>query len=169
MIPFCIATRAMMHVGLANPWWQAKPSRHFRHMCNPQFYVSGKRPMEVMPINVTSGNHGLLAHVTYWFICALLELCTQSQVHSGSHWITVAHHGDLDTDELGILERDIPRTDALLYEHHARTREISAHLLFHQLSMDSGQLRHLEASCWQDYIRASILRFSNNHQAHDIT
>ena len=61
-----------------------------------------------------------------------------------------------------------PMTEALLYEHHARTREISAHFLFHQLPMDSGDLRHLEASFWQGYIRASILRFSNN-QAQGIT
>ena len=34
-----------MHVGIANPRWRGKLSRHSRHMCNPQFYVSGKRPM----------------------------------------------------------------------------------------------------------------------------
>ena len=37
-----------MHVGIANPRWWDKRSRHSRHsrrMCNPQFYVSGKRRM----------------------------------------------------------------------------------------------------------------------------
>ena len=39
-------TRAVMHVGNANPWWWGKCSRHSRRMRNPQFYVSGKRPMK---------------------------------------------------------------------------------------------------------------------------
>ena len=37
--------RAVMHVGIANPRWRGKWSRHPRRMRNPQFYVSGKRPM----------------------------------------------------------------------------------------------------------------------------
>ena len=36
-----------MHVGIANLRRQGKRSRHSRRMCNPQFYVSGKRPIEV--------------------------------------------------------------------------------------------------------------------------
>ena len=34
-----------MHVGIANPRWRGKRSRHSRRMRNPQFYVSGKRPI----------------------------------------------------------------------------------------------------------------------------
>ena len=37
--------RAVMQVGIANPWWRGKRSRHSRCMRNPQFYISGKRPM----------------------------------------------------------------------------------------------------------------------------
>ena len=37
--------RAVMHVGIANPRWRGKRPRHSRRMHNPQFYVSGKRPM----------------------------------------------------------------------------------------------------------------------------
>ena len=37
--------RAMMHVGIANPLWRRKRSRHSRRMRNPQVYVSGKRLM----------------------------------------------------------------------------------------------------------------------------
>ena len=37
--------RAVMHVGVANPRWRGKCSRHSRCMRNPQFYVYGKRPM----------------------------------------------------------------------------------------------------------------------------
>ena len=34
-----------MHVGIANSRWWGKRSRHSRRMRNPQFCVSGKRPM----------------------------------------------------------------------------------------------------------------------------
>ena len=34
-----------MHVGIANPRWRGKRSRHSRRMRNPQFYISGKRTM----------------------------------------------------------------------------------------------------------------------------
>ena len=37
--------RTEMHVGIANPWWRGKPSRHSRRMRSLQFYVSGKRPV----------------------------------------------------------------------------------------------------------------------------
>ena len=37
--------RTVLHVGIANPRWQGKCSRHYRRMRNPQFYVSDKRPM----------------------------------------------------------------------------------------------------------------------------
>ena len=37
--------RAAMHVGIANPLWRGKRSPHSRCMRNPQFYISGKRPM----------------------------------------------------------------------------------------------------------------------------
>ena len=37
--------RAVMHVRIANPRWRGKRSRHSRRMRNPQFYVSGTRPM----------------------------------------------------------------------------------------------------------------------------
>ena len=33
--------RAVMHVGISNPQWRGKRSRHSRCMRNPQFYVSG--------------------------------------------------------------------------------------------------------------------------------
>ena len=43
--PACITARAVMHPGIANPRWRGKRSRHSRRMRNPQFYISGKRPM----------------------------------------------------------------------------------------------------------------------------
>ena len=37
-VPWCMS-------GSLNPRWRGKRSRHSRRMRNPQFYVSGKRPM----------------------------------------------------------------------------------------------------------------------------
>ena len=44
--------RAVMHVGIANPRWRGKRSRHSRRMRNPQFYVPGKRPIENWPAKI---------------------------------------------------------------------------------------------------------------------
>ena len=41
----CVYARAVMHAGIANLRWWGKRSRHSRRLRNPQFYVSGKRPM----------------------------------------------------------------------------------------------------------------------------
>ena len=35
-----------INVGIASPQWRGKRCRHFRRMSNPQFYVSGKRPID---------------------------------------------------------------------------------------------------------------------------
>ena len=47
--------RAVMHVGIANSRWRGKCSRHSRRMRNPQFCVSGKKPMD----NATSKQSAL--------------------------------------------------------------------------------------------------------------
>ena len=39
-------TRAAMHVGIANPRWLGKCSRHSQRTPSPQYYVFGKRPMQ---------------------------------------------------------------------------------------------------------------------------
>ena len=41
-----------MHVGIANPRLRGKRYRHSRRMRNPQFYVSGKRPMNLATIKL---------------------------------------------------------------------------------------------------------------------
>ena len=43
--------RAVMHVGIANPRWLGKRSRHSRRMRNPQ-YIFGNRPMAWPGLNV---------------------------------------------------------------------------------------------------------------------
>ena len=44
-----------MHVWIANPWWRGERSRHPRRIGNPQFYLSGKRPIEDKRVH---GFHG---------------------------------------------------------------------------------------------------------------
>ena len=41
----CWVRHAVMHVGIANPRWRGKRSRHSRRMRRPQFYLSGKGPI----------------------------------------------------------------------------------------------------------------------------
>ena len=43
-----------MHVSIANPRWRGKRSRNSRRMRNPQYYVSGKRPMAWYNIFISS-------------------------------------------------------------------------------------------------------------------
>ena len=52
-----------MHVGIANPRSLGKCSRHFRRMHNPQFYVSGKRPMAGMH---NEGRHDYEDNIPLW-------------------------------------------------------------------------------------------------------
>ena len=40
-----IQARAVIRVGIANPRWRGKYSRHSRRMRNPQFYATSKRPI----------------------------------------------------------------------------------------------------------------------------
>ena len=40
--------RAVMHDGIATPRWRGKRSRHSQRLRNLQFYVSGKRPMDIL-------------------------------------------------------------------------------------------------------------------------
>ena len=42
----CVTHVPWCTVGIANPQWRGKRSQHPRRLRNPQFYVSGKRPME---------------------------------------------------------------------------------------------------------------------------
>ena len=41
---------------IAKPRWRGKRSRHSRRMCNPQFYVSGKRPIVGTYASVNNGS-----------------------------------------------------------------------------------------------------------------
>ena len=52
--------RAVMHVGIANPRWRGKRSRHTWRMRNPQVSVSGKRPMGTAMEGFVSTLRGLI-------------------------------------------------------------------------------------------------------------
>ena len=55
-VPWCMP--GSLNCGFLWSWWRGKRSRHYRCMRNPQFYVSGKRPMRGAGIcnwNTSSG------------------------------------------------------------------------------------------------------------------
>ena len=75
-----------MHIGIANPRWWGKRSRHSRRMHNPQFYASGKRPMLI--------HWNSLLSVAWLPRCslALTQICefaTHSDCHLGHFQWTV--------------------------------------------------------------------------------
>ena len=63
--------RAVMHVGIANPLWRGKRSRHSRRMRDTIFSVFGKRPMQYTPWNRQS-------LVVPWFLWLYHELQVDS-------------------------------------------------------------------------------------------
>ena len=54
--------RAMVHAGIANLRWRGKRTRRSRRMRKPQFYASGKRPIEV----ITEGYTHHFQSITPW-------------------------------------------------------------------------------------------------------
>ena len=48
--------RSSGYIGIANPRWRGKRSRYSRRMRNPQFYVSGKRPMAWCLFNTSTSD-----------------------------------------------------------------------------------------------------------------
>ena len=71
---------AVMHVGIANPRWRRKRSRHSpfpsRCMHKPQFHVSGKRPMDgcLHPVVVRKCNQYVHITVEHWSHCFLTKV-----------------------------------------------------------------------------------------------
>ena len=56
-----------MHVGVINPLWREKRSRHFQRMRNPQIYVSGKRPVCMCVPTITFGIYLAQSQYLYTF------------------------------------------------------------------------------------------------------
>ena len=70
--------------------WRGKRSRHSRCMHNPQFYVSGKRPMPVnVIINTEQGVANLVHNVRHTLYCWIIGLyaasCTRKCVGDSNH------------------------------------------------------------------------------------
>ena len=117
---------------------------------------------EDAPSYMISSNHGLTAHVGYWNSRPLLQLRAWARDRNGAPRTILVM---LELAELDAMEWDIGWAEALLNEHNNRTHAGPAGLLFRQLSIpDSEQLRHLEVSHWQGYVRASLRRFFINPQ-----
>ena len=51
-VPWCMP--GSLPSGFLWSWWWGKRSMHFRRMRNPQFFVSGKRPMNPIKIDETT-------------------------------------------------------------------------------------------------------------------
>ena len=69
-------------------WWRGKRSRHSRRMRNPQFYVSGKRPMLWPQLSVAPVQHALsytAASSSPWSVgtWVQLESCTSQCPRTG--------------------------------------------------------------------------------------
>ena len=73
--------RVVVHVGIANPRWWGKRSHHSQHMHNPQFYVSGKRPMPIHQ-GCSSGIYAILPTVSV--------KCRAKQHHRNTLMISMA-------------------------------------------------------------------------------
>ena len=71
-----------MHVGIANPWWRGKRSRHSRCMRNPQLYISGKRPMAVQGVRSNQTPYHSLLIFTWLF---LLQATRDQHFHPACH------------------------------------------------------------------------------------
>ena len=70
-VPLCMS--GSLTSGFLWSLWRGKRSRHSRHMRNPQFYVSGKRPMPQWGLWCQIA--GLeLAHLTVWHLCCAVSL-----------------------------------------------------------------------------------------------
>ena len=90
---------AVMHVGIAKPWWWGKRSRHSRRMCIPRVYVSGKRSTVVNLRKIFPHHIGTSWTFQYFwdFAQPLRILYVLYEVSSGQMRYTLEwHHNDRD-------------------------------------------------------------------------
>ena len=76
-VPWCMS--GLLTIGFLWSRWRGKRSRHSRRMRNPQFYVSGKRPMKAQMSAIRLGY--VEGHPSWWrhqmeTFSALLALCS---------------------------------------------------------------------------------------------
>ena len=79
----------VMHVGIANPRWRGKRSRHSRRMRNTQSYLSGERPIYKYPNIITAllHPHWLGHHFTRRCTCTwrCYSICRNSAKYTVTH------------------------------------------------------------------------------------
>ena len=82
--------RAVMHVGIGNPWWPGKRSWHSRRMRNSQCYISGKRPI----VTAMRARHGMSCTVInpIYFLHFLLTYIMLRHVFDGELYLFLAVH-----------------------------------------------------------------------------
>ena len=99
-VPWCMS-------GSLNLRWRGKRSRHSRRMCNPQIYLSGKRPILCF-VRVISTHRDLnkmtnIQQNTFWKVFSWLKVIFHSRVieicGNMSHWFSLLlrfSHGSSD-------------------------------------------------------------------------
>ena len=78
-VPWCMS--GSLTWGFHWSRWRGKRSRHSRRMRNPQFYVSGKRPMQRLPILLMVRT--VQCFVVFWY--ELIHSCPCVTAIQGSH------------------------------------------------------------------------------------
>ena len=101
-----------MHVGIVNPRWRGKRSPRFQRMRNPQFCVSGMRPMVKVGLGQTTTKHNVRRNA--------MKQCSHNY----------------RTQVLG----SIPFTPSLVTKWHDRHRYLSIHHVPYLMSL--GSPRH---------------------------
>ena len=80
-VPWCMS--GLLTSGFLWSRWRGKRSRHSRRMHNPQFYVSGKRPIEHGPAPISCSNNLIvlpaLQH-TFYCMVGLVVIWTHSRI-----------------------------------------------------------------------------------------
>ena len=99
--------RAVMHVGVANPRRRGKRYRHSRRMGNPQFYISGKRPIPrkvkvtlIYQTELSLSTSNVLSRVPLW--------CSQSSLSIIVRAILGSYFSETTIDVMAWMNNQIP-------------------------------------------------------------
>ena len=89
------------HVGIANPRWQVKRSRHARRICNPQFYQSGKRPKDITCGNGIPSKGSRISSVQ--LACGLVMYSVCQKPHPNHPFVTKTQLGGIDISKIYLV------------------------------------------------------------------
>ena len=88
-VPWCMP--GSLTSGLLWSWWRRKRSRHSRRIRNPQFYVSGKRPLATSPALVVRSIQSCAIHIAH----ILLWICDghfRCRLCSSTHYFKIVFY-----------------------------------------------------------------------------